>query len=332
MLKLKTTILPSEEPPDKAKNEERYAELIQFLDNKGLSLVMRDAADDSRKALKILRAHYASQSNPRIITLYTELTSLEMGTNETVTGYLIRTEKAIMALRNAKETLSDGLIKAMILKGLPESYKPLAIHVTKSTSEITFTEFKVQLRSFEETEKFNTKVKVKIELGFRKLTCFYYTCCCFPALKNLKSHVLFLFFIHTRLARNFTGLKTTSCLKKWRGRLRNAHDNQLGVIRSDVSVSATSSSPDHDQPRVSSTSPAHATLTTARTSTSNETCIANILSLQPLVTKRYKGYGYVAIDDHEGPADNLSCETPATINGKSQCKRVPKKSLDFFYA
>ena len=56
-----------------------------------------------------------------------------MGTNETVTGYLIRTEKAIMALRNAKETLSDGLIKAMILKGLPESYKPLAIHVTKST-------------------------------------------------------------------------------------------------------------------------------------------------------------------------------------------------------
>ena len=47
----------------------------------------------------------------------------------------------------------------MILKGLPESYKPLAIHITLSTSEITFTEFKVQLRSFEETEKFNTKAK-----------------------------------------------------------------------------------------------------------------------------------------------------------------------------
>ena len=329
MLKLKTTILPSEEPPDKAKNEERYAELIQFLDNKGLSLVMRDAADDSRKALKILREHYASQSNQRIITLYTELTSLEIGTNQTVTVYLIRAEKAIMALRNAKETLSDGLIIAMILTGLPESYKPLPIHVTKSTSEITFTVFKVQLRSFEETEKFNTKVKVKIELGFIKLKCFYYTCCCFPTLKNLKSHMLFLFFIHTRLARNFTGLKTTSCLKKWRGRLKKGPRQP---IRTDVSVSATSSSPDHDQPQVSSTSPAHATLTTARTSTSNETCIANILSLQPLVTKRYKGYGYVAIDDHEGPADNLSCETPATINVKSRRKRVPKKSLDFFYA
>lgn len=143
--------------------------------------------------------------------------------------------------------------------------------------------------------------------------------------------MLFLFLIHTRLARNFTGLKTSSYLKKWRGRLRNAHDNQLGVIRSDVSVSATSSSPEHDQLQVSSTSPAHATLTTASISTSADTCIANILSLQPLVAKRYKGYVYVAIDDHEEPADNLSCETPATINGKSPRKRVPKKSLDLFY-
>ena len=156
MLKLKTTILPSEDPPDEAKNEECYAELIQFLDDKSLSLVIRDAADDGRKALKILREHYASQSKPRIIMLYTELTSLDMGMNDTVTEYLIRAEKAITALRNSKETLSDGLIIAMILKGLPESYKQLAIHITQSTSEITFTEFKVQLRSFEETEKFNT--------------------------------------------------------------------------------------------------------------------------------------------------------------------------------
>ena len=96
---------------------------------------------------------------------------------------------------------------------------------------------------------------------------------------------------------------------------------------SQVSVSATS--PEHDQPQVSPTSPTHATLTT--TSTPTETCIANSLSVQPPVAKRYKGYVYVAIDDHKEPADNLSCETPATISGKSQHKRVAKKSLDFLY-
>jgi hypothetical protein len=70
---------------------------------------------------------------------------------------LIRAEKAITALRNAKETLSDGLIIAMILKGLPDNYKPFAIHVTQSASEITFAHFKSMLRSFEETEKFHAK-------------------------------------------------------------------------------------------------------------------------------------------------------------------------------
>ena len=35
-----------------AKNKEVFAELIQFLDNKGLALLMRDAQDDGRKAFK----------------------------------------------------------------------------------------------------------------------------------------------------------------------------------------------------------------------------------------------------------------------------------------
>lgn len=38
---------------DAAKNDEAYAEIIQFLDDKCLSLIMREAADDGRGALKI---------------------------------------------------------------------------------------------------------------------------------------------------------------------------------------------------------------------------------------------------------------------------------------
>ena len=64
LLKLKDTILPSEEEANATKNE-----LIQCLDDTSLSLVMRDATDDGRKALQILRDHYANQGKPRIITL-----------------------------------------------------------------------------------------------------------------------------------------------------------------------------------------------------------------------------------------------------------------------
>ncbi|KAJ8031033.1 hypothetical protein HOLleu_27626 [Holothuria leucospilota] len=61
MMKLKDTILglmlnnaTLDVDLDRNQNEECYAELIQFLDDKSLSLVMREDADDGRKALKIL--------------------------------------------------------------------------------------------------------------------------------------------------------------------------------------------------------------------------------------------------------------------------------------
>lgn len=103
---LKETILSTGEVNGE-KNEECYAELIQFLDDKSLSLVMREATDDGRKALQILRSHYASQGKPRIIALYTELTSLKKESDETITDYIIRAEKAVTSLRNAKEVISD---------------------------------------------------------------------------------------------------------------------------------------------------------------------------------------------------------------------------------
>lgn len=183
---LKSTILqePDEEDEgaeqDAKRNEEVYAELIQVLDDKSLSLVMRDAADDGRKALQILRDHYAGKGKPRVINLYTELTSLQKAVNESVTDYIIRAETAITALRHAEETLSDGLLIAMTLKGLPDSFKPFSIHITQSDEKLTFAEFKTKLRSYESTEKFSSAssgddsvMKVKGRLGCEgKLTCY----------------------------------------------------------------------------------------------------------------------------------------------------------------
>ena len=83
---------------DTERNEEAYNEMIQFLGDKSLSLIMRETSDNGREAL---------------------LTSLRKEQNEGVTDYIIRTEATVTALRNAGETLSGGLIITMDLKRLP---------------------------------------------------------------------------------------------------------------------------------------------------------------------------------------------------------------------
>ena len=50
---MKTTILADGEV-DASKNEKAFAELMLFLDDKSLSVIMHDAADYGREALKIL--------------------------------------------------------------------------------------------------------------------------------------------------------------------------------------------------------------------------------------------------------------------------------------
>ncbi|TWW73992.1 hypothetical protein D4764_15G0013880 [Takifugu flavidus] len=44
----------------------------------------------------------------------------------------------------------------MILKGLPDVFKPFSIHVAQSDEKLTFAEFKTKLQSYESTEKFRT--------------------------------------------------------------------------------------------------------------------------------------------------------------------------------
>ena len=105
--------------PDPEKNAQAFAELTLYLDSRSLSLIMRDARDDGKAALSILRNHYLSSSKPRVINLYNELTSLLKRSDESITDYVLCAETSAVMLKAANEIISDSLLVAMVLKGLP---------------------------------------------------------------------------------------------------------------------------------------------------------------------------------------------------------------------
>ena len=151
--KLHDVFVPGDKEPDASRNGDAFAELVQCLDDRSLALVIREAKDDGQRALEILRQHYQGKREPRFISLYTELTTLKKTDNESIVDYVIRAETAATALRNADEAVSDALLIAMMLKGLPSNFKTFSAIVVQRDKQMTFAEFKVALRTYEESEK-----------------------------------------------------------------------------------------------------------------------------------------------------------------------------------
>ena len=134
------------------KNDAVFTELIQYLDDKCLSLVIRDAKADGRKALGILRECYLSKGKPKVISLYTELTSLRRLESVSITDYIIRAEKCSNSLKGVEEVISDRHLIEIDLKGLLPNFKHFTkVKIQKET--LTFSEFKACLRTYEETER-----------------------------------------------------------------------------------------------------------------------------------------------------------------------------------
>ena len=66
---------------------------------------------------------------------------------------MIQAETAANSLKTAGETISDSLLMVNVVKGLPSEFKTFNTVVTQREKKMNFTDFKVSLRRFEETEK-----------------------------------------------------------------------------------------------------------------------------------------------------------------------------------
>ena len=68
--------------------------------------------------------------------------------SESIRDCIIRAKNISNSLKEAGEVISDGLLIAMVLKGLSPNFKPFATVINQKIKTLTFFEFKVCLRSF----------------------------------------------------------------------------------------------------------------------------------------------------------------------------------------
>lgn len=99
--------------------------MAPLLDNTSLGLIFRDTKDKGRESLRVLREHCISKGRPQIVIQYITLTSLQKTDTETVTEYIIRAEQ-----------VREGLMMAMVMRGLPEIYKPFMLMVTHGSLDM----------------------------------------------------------------------------------------------------------------------------------------------------------------------------------------------------
>lgn len=74
-----------------------------------------------------------------------------MSEDETVTDYMVKAETSVTSLSTANELISASLLIAMVLKNLPQEFK--MFHAVIGQNTLKFSQFKLELRAFEESEK-----------------------------------------------------------------------------------------------------------------------------------------------------------------------------------
>jgi len=75
-----------------------------------------------------------------------------MGVEEDTMDYLIHAEHAATGLRKAGEAITDNIVLAIILKGLPEFCKPFVVVDTQLDRYKTLSAFKAALNNYSNTE------------------------------------------------------------------------------------------------------------------------------------------------------------------------------------
>ena len=112
------------------KNAIVFVELIQYLDDKNPVISNKRCTRKLKKSLNNIKVTlFAKTKAESYFPLYRSniLWKLE---SESITDYIIRTENISKTIKEAGGVVSNKLLIAMVLKGLPSNFKPFTTVIT----------------------------------------------------------------------------------------------------------------------------------------------------------------------------------------------------------
>ena len=157
------------------RKEQLWCELIQCLDRKSLMLIKRDKPDGSA-AWNRLQSYFKSTERPHVQRMLNEISNLKLEASESIKDYILRSENLQMNLQEAGEGISEKMMIAMLLKGLPKEFDNFTTVVNFSKDAKSLDEIKRDLSNFAETSKTFLQKNSTNETFFSNKTIKCYSC------------------------------------------------------------------------------------------------------------------------------------------------------------
>ena len=207
--------------------------LAMVLHSTSLMVIRHDCVDknglgDGRKAWALLQQRFRSDETVTVVSVMRQLARLQLKEVEALHNYFIRAQELSARLEHAEEHLSEPLLNAMVLNGLPERYEQFVVQESFNPAG-SFVELRTKLMKYEESRihveshvamtskktkskhKSSSKYYAPPKSNSGQLTCY----CC-----GMKSHMKFECYKRENTDCTFCKQKghlVQACLKKSSG-------------------------------------------------------------------------------------------------------------------
>ena len=139
-----------------------------------------DSIGDGAKAWKPMQERFQSVETPIVVTLVVQLAQLQLEDAEDLDSFFIRGQELLTRLQEAGEAVSETLVNALFLNGLPMRYESFVIEESFNPAT-NFTELRKLFQNFHESTAQRHKgqsgsvsmaVKHDFKKGDKKGNCF----------------------------------------------------------------------------------------------------------------------------------------------------------------